>query len=127
MTNLAWYMGIGVNAVIGVTTIILILVSAKNKSEQSLSGWNQANGYLALIGLVITSLGTLSLYLQMGFLQYNLTEADTFFPPLLWIGYYITSASFLGIVLDQTNITPIHRNLIYTLSIAMFSVSGIGL
>ncbi len=127
MVNLAWYIGIGVNVIIAISTIILILTTAKKQAGRPLSWWKHANGYLALVGLAITTLGTLLLYLQMGLLQDNLTEADTFLPPLLWIGYYITSVSFLGITLDQTNILPIRRNIIYALSIVVFSASGAGL
>ena len=127
MTDPAWFMGVGVNAIIGITSTIALILALRKQYYESIPWRKSTSGYLAILGIIITSFGTLALYLQMGFIQNDLTEADTLLPPLLWLGYYITSVSFLRIILDLVETTPFRRDLIVCISILVFAISGLGL
>ncbi|MGY5852480.1 MAG: hypothetical protein RTU92_02810 [Candidatus Thorarchaeota archaeon] len=127
MTLLILLSGIFINTIIVVSLLYILVRLIQNTQSKDRTIQNIGYGILVIVGLMITSLGTLFLYLQHSVLQTDLTTNETIFPYFLWAGYYIASLGYLGVFLKQTSQTPKTKYIVLLLVGFVFLISSLGM
>ncbi|TFH07920.1 MAG: hypothetical protein E4H14_07480 [Candidatus Thorarchaeota archaeon] len=127
MTNLAWYTGVIVNSTIAVALILILFFRILRNDRKSASVNLLLNGVLSILGLLVSSAGTLLLYLQQGAIQLDLTNIDTIFPIFLLVGYSVALIGFLGVILFQSQIRLGLKFIIQGGLAAAFIILGLGM
>jgi hypothetical protein len=115
-------MGIIANSAI-VFALLYFLISLFRNKELHSNGESMADGAVTLSGFVLTSLGTVGLYIQQGFSQRDFTIVDTLFPYVMVLGYYVAVVAFLGVILIENQISYGRRILIKALTILVFAAA----